>query len=323
MNSDTGATGLALLAFLGAGHTHTEEGRYQHTVTRGLRWLASHQSGDGNFFTGGDGHAALYSQAIACMAICESLAMTEDKALQKPAVKGLNFIIRAQNKTSGGWRYVPGFDADTSVLGWQLFALRSAQFAGFALPKNTIALTRRYVDSASTDRRRATYGYMPGWAPSPSMTAEGLLARQYLGWDRDHPAMVEGVSLVSSSLHADEMGRNIYYWYYATQLLHNFGGPTWDAWNAKMRDTLIAEQLTRPGCSRGSWDPTWPEPDAWGARAGRVYQTALSLLCLEVYYRFLPLYRTEELDLVEGMEKGRGKDPDAVVEKEKGPAGGR
>jgi len=33
--------------------------------------------------------------------------------------------------------------------------------------------------------------------------------------------------------------------------------------------------------------------------AGRLYQTSLSILTLEVYYRYLPLYRTAD---EEGME---------------------
>lgn len=309
MVSDTGATGMALLAFLGAGHNHQDEGRYKSTVTRGLRWLMSHQTGDGNFYTGGTFNAHLYSQAIATMAICEDLALTGDPDLRKAAQKGLTFIVRAQNKGSGGWRYVPTIDADTSVFGWQMFALRSGQFAGFAAPKNTVRLSKVYLDDTATDRRRITYAYQPGRAPSPVMTAEALLCRQYLGWAKDNPAMVEGVSLVSGDLHNGEEGRNIYYWYYATQLMHNIGGPEWLAWNAKVRDGLIAEQVRTAGCDRGSWDPTYPSDDAWGARAGRVYQTSLSLLTLEVYYRFLPLYRTEQLELATKDDEP-GKDAD-------------
>ena len=35
----------------------------------------------------------------------------------------------------------------------------------------------------------------------------------------------------------------------------------------------------------GSWDPD----TVWGGYGGRVYTTAMAALCLEVYYRYLPL----------------------------------
>lgn len=302
MTSDSAATGLALLAFLGAGQTHTQDGPYRENVVRGLKWLLTHRSGDGNYFTGGSPMAHLYSQAIATMAVCEALAMTGDPALKTPAEKGLGFILRAQNKVEGGWRYTPTIDGDTSVFGWQMFALRSGQFAGFSTPKNTVRLARLYLDHAASGRARKTYSYQPGRPITPVMTAEALLCRQYLGWPKDHPALVEGVSLVASDLDASE-DRNIYYWYYATQLLHNMGGPEWKAWNTRVRDGLVVEQVGEAGCAHGSWDPTWPQPDTWGSRAGRTYQTALSLLTLEVYYRFLPLYKTDDLELVGKEEK--------------------
>ena len=88
--------------------------------------------------------------------------------------------------------------------------------------------------------------------------------------------------------------RNIYYWYYATQLLHNMQNKAWKQWNVKVRDGLVAMQVTGDGCDRGSWSPVLPVPDRWGLRGGRLFQTSLSILTLEVYYRFLPLYRTTE-----------------------------
>ncbi|MEO1995275.1 MAG: hypothetical protein ABGZ17_08365, partial [Planctomycetaceae bacterium] len=60
----------------------------------------------------------------------------------------------------------------------------------------------------------------------------------------------------------------------------------WRTWNERVRDLLIAEQHTS-GAQAGSWDPY----GRWGSYGGRIYSTALSTLCLEVYYRFLPLYK--------------------------------
>ncbi len=91
----------------------------------------------------------------------------------------------------------------------------------------------------------------------------------------------------------DTSGRNIYYWYYATQVMHNQPGPAWDAWNRKMRHTLIDTQCRSGGCAAGSWDPNEPQVDAWGPDGGRLMMTSLSALTLEVYYRYLPLYKLD------------------------------
>ena len=89
---------------------------------------------------------------------------------------------------------------------------------------------------------------------------------------------------------SDNAIRDTYYWYYATQVMFNLGGPEWDQWNRTMRRMLIETQC-QDGCAMGSWDPERPTPDIWGMKGGRMVTTTLSTLTLEVYYRYLPLYR--------------------------------
>ena len=62
-------------------------------------------------------------------------------------------------------------------------------------------------------------------------------------------------------------------------------GDDWQAWNAALQRQLLHSQRF-DGERRGSWDP---DP-LWGGYGGRVYSTAMAALCLEVYYRYLPLY---------------------------------
>ena len=289
--SDTAATGLALLPFLGAGHIHTQPSRYQEQVRKGVDWLVSHQQKTGELYISGAFNARMYSHAIASMALCESYGISKDPRLKEPAQLAINFIIMSQNKYDGGWRYEPGMEGDTSVFGWQMFALRSARLAGLNVPKNTIRGCSHYLDEASADKMKMTYGYLPGRPSTPVMTAQGLLCRQYLGWTKDNPTLIRGVAAVWEELKLSE-DRNIYYWYYATQLLHNMQNKAWKQWNVKVRDGLIAMQVASKGCDHGSWSPIYPQPDRWGTKAGRLFETSLSILTLEVYYRFLPLYRT-------------------------------
>jgi Squalene-hopene cyclase C-terminal domain/Prenyltransferase and squalene oxidase repeat len=302
MVSDTAATGLALLPFLGAGHIHNQPSRYQQQVKSGIDWLLAVQQKSGELFLGGQIHSQFYSHAIAAMALCEAYGLSKDPRLQQPAQLAINFIAESQNKYDGGWRYSPGMEGDTSVFGWQMFALRSARLAGLNVSKNVIKGCSHYLDQASCDKSRITYSYLPGGNPTPVMTAEALLCRQYLGWPRDYPAMIKGVSGVWLELQADP-SRNIYYWYYCTQLLHNMQNKAWKQWNPMVRDGLIAQQIETKSCDQGSWSPFLPQPDRWGRQSGRLFQTSLSILTLEVYYRWLPLYRNNDIPAAEATPK--------------------
>ncbi len=326
MDTDTGATGLALLPLLGAGHIHNDpSSKYSTNVKKGIDWLVKHQKPDGDLFVGGTGITQMYSHALATMALCEAFAISGDEALKLPAQKGIDFIIASRCTTGvGGWRYTPGMEGDTCVFGWQMFALRSAALAGLKVPNSVVESCRSYLDEAAADPLKATYCYSPAENKGASiiMTAEGLLCRQYLGWPRDDPAMLQGAGMVFENLQRmAKMGiaeqarnnfRNIYYWYYATQLLHNLQGPAWEEWNATVREWLVKSQEHSKGCDDASWSPTRPINDFWGAQVGRHFLTCLSLLTLEVYYRYLPLYSEGDRDVADVLKaanpRGRSKD---------------
>ena len=73
--------------------------------------------------------------------------------------------------------------------------------------------------------------------------------------------------------------------------MHNMSGDDWDTWNRKIRGLLVNSQVRNVDqCADGSWDPA---KDAWGKRGGRLMQTSLSALTLEVYYQYLPIFKHE------------------------------
>jgi hypothetical protein len=161
--------------------------------------------------------------------------------------------------------------------------------AGLAIPSETYRGASRWLDSVRTGPSHALYAYQPGRGPTPAMTAEALLCRQYLGLPREDAAMRAGGTFLAANL-PDWKTRSSYYWYYATQVMYHLQGKPWTIWNAKLRGMLVSAQV-RSGPSAGSWHPHKPSHDEWGDRGGRLYETALSLLMLEVYYRYLPLYQ--------------------------------
>lgn len=281
--SDVGATGLALLAFLGAGQTHVG-GQYQRQVRKGLDWLIRQEKPDGDLRGNSTEKSAMYAQALATIVLCESLAMTGQEVLRGPAQKAVDFIVRAQH-AGGGWRYRPGQPGDTSVLGWQLMALHSAKSAGLKVPQATLDAASRFLDGVQ-EMGGSRYRYQPGRAPSHVMTAEGLLCRIYLGWKRDDPRLAEGVAYIAESYPPDKDQPDVYYWYYATQLLYQIGGDPWDKWNRQMRKILVDSQETE-GVQAGSWVPRGERAE----EGGRLYMTTLAICMLEVYYRYAPIFR--------------------------------
>jgi hypothetical protein len=288
-HSDAAGTAMGLLPFLAAGQTHKSKGPYAKSVNGGLTFLMRQQNQDGNL---AGGSYTMYAHGLATIALCEAYGLSKDTHIEKSAQGAVNFIERAQHPSTGGWRYTPGEEGDTSVVGWQVMALKSAQMAGLHVNTTALAGAQKFLKSASAGTANGLFCYTPGAGPTPTMTAVGLLCNQYMGTKRDSPLMKEGVDTLMHNLPARET-RSIYYWYYATQVMHNLPGSQWDDWNRRMRKILIESQV-KEGCAAGSWDPERPYPDPWGGAGGRMMMTSLSCLTLEVYYRYLPLYQLDD-----------------------------
>lgn len=143
--SDSAATSLALLPFLGAGQTHTT-GMHRDTVSRGLRRLMHMQKENGDLRADSVGQAGMYAHGQGAIVLCEAYAMTHDEVFHEPAQKAIDFIVKAQHD-AGGWRYEPKQPGDTSVVGWQLMALQSARAAGLSVPEETLQKAQGYLNS--------------------------------------------------------------------------------------------------------------------------------------------------------------------------------
>jgi len=287
------ATALALLPFLGAGQTH-REGQYAKNVRAGLYYLITNRmkiSPEGGSFLENGGN--MYSHGLAAIVLCEAYGMTHDKVLAAPAQQAMNFICNAQDPVGGGWRYQPRQKGDTSVVGWQLMALKSGAMSYLQVPKVTIQKAQAFLDSVQANDG-ATYGYLdPG--NGPGTTAVGLLCRMYLGWDKNHPGLQKGIEQLSkwgpSTNNSGPGKNNFYYNYYATQVMRHWEGEEWKKWNSVMRDYLVNTQAQK-GHETGSWFFE-DSGDHGKERGGRLYFTSLATLILEVYYRHMPLYRKQ------------------------------
>jgi len=288
MDNPAAATAMALLAFQGAGNTH-RNGKYHRNVAQAWRWLLRQQDRNGNFFQLGGFNHRFYTQGLCTIALCELYGMTKDPDYKEPAQRAVNYCLRSQSP-EGGWRYTPNSDSDVSVTGWVVMGLQSARMAGLHVPTDNLRRVEEFLDSVA-QYDGARYPYQQGDEVRLSMTAEALLMRQYLGWRRDDPRLVAGVEWITDKENLIDFrrNRNVYYWYYATQVAHHMEGDYWKRWNAVMREELPKQQVAR-GKEAGSWDPDNPTRDQWASQGGRLYVTCLSIYMLEVYYRYLPIY---------------------------------
>lgn len=301
---DTAGTAFGALCFLGAGITHKggpdkplELVEYRKRVFSAIRFLTRNQVGGDDKKKAGNLGGNMYAHALGTMALCEAYGLSGDENLRVYAQMAVRYLAESQHK-EGGWRYGPNQAGDMSATAWVFLAIRSSQLAGLPIGRSSLIRAERFVDSCAVGpegSKRSRYSYTPPTAESPqsarlALSAAGLLTRQYLGSKKDDPDLLAGCRYLAGNLppqSASALGE-IYYYHYATQVLHHMEGTEFDLWNHRMREHLLRTQETE-GHKAGSWSP---KGAAYGDRGGRIYSTAMALLTLETYYRHLPMYRT-------------------------------
>ena len=277
---DTGSTGLALLCFYGWDQSHNRESKYQSHTRKAIDWLVAQQKPDGDLRGGG----RMYCHGIAAIALCEAYGVSGDEALKEPAERAIAFILKAQSKSKGGWRYGPGEDSDTSATGWQYMAMHSARMAGIKVPESAFEGGRRWFDHAGGGKHGGIYGYTGPQAGKPAMVATGMFCRQLDLVPPTDPKMSESAEALKMQP-MKVRNPDFYYVYYATLALYQHQGPIWIGWNEQLKETLPLIQR-KDGNESGSWDLG----SGHAATGGRVVSTAMATLSLEVYYRLLPMY---------------------------------
>ncbi|MBK8268601.1 MAG: terpene cyclase/mutase family protein [Planctomycetes bacterium] len=317
--ADVGVSAMAALAFLGAGYTH-ENGPYGEHLSRVFSYILAQQSRDGSFSAGSSYQN--YNDAIAAIAIAESYILTKDPILRRPLERVIDKLVSCQQR-EGGWDLTDDISTgrnDSSVSSWVLMACKSARAAGVGGPLDTRIKLLAHYDHATLANGRvwhankrerdldkpanpreldiADRGYGPG------STATGLYARAAFGLRLDDPLAEKQVDLLLAELPslkdrirpATTAWHNEYYWYYGTMAMFNVGGEPWRRWNEALRTTILEQQerpVTPKGKHRhsfGSWPAFGPGWGEWGRSGGRIYATAINVLTLEIYYRYIPAY---------------------------------
>lgn len=316
-----GVTGLALLAFLGAGESPAY-GPHKDAVARGVAYLRGMQGADGRIGSPPGAHryrhlvsgpdprtpdivsitaGLMYDHAVATAALCEAYMLGGDPQIGASARKALNFVHAAKNPGLA-WRYAfpPDGENDTSVTGWMCWALATADAAGIEIRKDDLNDAVSWVEKMTNPMSgRTGYQQVGGECPRldeshvnfpadhiESMTSIGIMVRLFAGRrPRDDEFIDRGGARVDKAppkIDVHEGRVDFYYWFWGSMAMRQLGGKHWRQWSEALKPALLAcQRPDKDGCARGSWDPV----DAWSPVGGRVYSTAMCCMCLESYWR--------------------------------------
>lgn len=289
---DVAVTSLAVLAFLGAGNS-TKFGRYRRNVSKAVEWLMTQQNESG--------HAGphRYTGGIYTMALAEAFGMSEDPEIGRAAQRAVDWACKSQCAT-GAWDYQPkSTRSDTSVSGWWIMGLKSAKVAGLSIPSEVMNAARKYIEAATSPTGQVGYAYKDVTSVaqvkpekgSIRMTAVSLTCLQFLGAPRTD-ARVVGCANKSVANLPQANKFDFYEWYYQALGLFQMGVTSnyWQSFNEPMKRSLVTTQV-KVGTveqNKGSWNP---ESDEYGNGWGRVGQTAIGALMLEIYYRYEEIHK--------------------------------
>jgi prenyltransferase beta subunit len=283
----TGATSLAVMAFLAAGHV-PGEGPYGERLDRAVKWVLNQQQSSG-MIVASRSHGPLYCHGISTLMLAEVTGMV-DKSLaercRRALERGVRLLLEAQNvakddRHAGGWRYqTTSQDSDLSVTAWQLLALRAAKNIGCDVPAESIERAVNYVRKCHA-AENGGFAYQPGATPSSTRTGTGMVALEVCGRHLCDEVQRGAEYLRDKPLHPRE--QYFYYGaYYCSVAFYLVGGDERTAARRALADVLLERQGT---------DGSWQAENGSEQAAGKAYATSMAVLALAVDYHYLPIYQ--------------------------------
>jgi tetratricopeptide (TPR) repeat protein len=293
--SDLRATSLAILAFLGSGHSHLSTENYDtkpvgETVKKALQWMIAQQKADGSFGDPSSEHF-LEDHAISTLAMSEAYGSTASYELNKipaeqflrgPAQKAVDFLV-AHRVPDKGWPAKAKKDnPDPIASGWALFALKSAMLSELKVPADAVRQGLEWMIGTTLKARPASRD-MAG--------IFGVAVASFLGNKPDGELLLEVLSPISEALASQEAeGRDALFAYVSAVALRlGDNAVLWQSWRDRTKTTLVrGARFDDEGnaCPAGSWDALGPID---GSR-GRVITTALNIMTLEIIYRYANVF---------------------------------
>jgi prenyltransferase beta subunit len=281
----TAVSSLAGLALLASGNTPTR-GRYAPQVQQATEFLLSCSTKSG-LLTGAneDSGQPMHGHGFALLYLASVYGMESKQTLRTRTAdvvkKGVALTARGQSP-AGGWTYIPGSGDEGSVTVTQVQALRAAHNSGFLVPAGTIEEAVRYIERCSTPEGGIVYSLGSGGGPRLAISAAAI-ATLYNAGEYDAPVARRCLDYVWGEFKSHDNwskggGHDFYTHLYASQAFYMSGDKYWDEYYPAVRDQLLSMQNKEDG----SWD---------GDGIGKTYGTAISLIVLQLPYKYLPVYQ--------------------------------
>jgi hypothetical protein len=292
---NTGVCSLAVMAFLAAGHL-PGEGPFGDVLNRGIDFVVASQQSNGLLVKNAS-HGPMYSHAVATLMLAEVVGMTtgqRNRSVRDALAKAVKLLLNAQRLRRGlhrgGWRYQhTGHDADISVSGWCVMALKAAKNAGANVPVTAIDDAIDFIKRTKVAGGGFSYQARRG-GPNQARTGTGILCLEIAGYhqleaggQRHHPEAIAGGEWLLRHPFTRFNGSHFYYGiYYTCQAMFQLGGKYWQQWFGPLEKLILANQ---------NGDGSWPAEAGSAQGAGEIYATAMTVLALSVKYRYLPIYQ--------------------------------
>lgn len=283
--------GFALLTYLAHGETPMSP-EFGPTVQKAMQFLTNSMIATNDprgIGTGG------YINGIGTYALCEGYGMTKIPFLKPAAEKGIEALLKGQQPCGGfDYNYNKTKRWDTSVVGWQVQAMKAGYVAGCEnqdIPKG--------IENASRFLRNVAYangkfGYSTPGSGSWGVHSAGTLCLMLIG-EKECQEVKSAVTNLDEGYVPKWDDKttpvDLYCWYYATQVMFHSGQITWKKWNKTFSPMIVNNQK-----SDGHWEcgTGMGGKDAKASEYDPYYITCLCCLSLQVYYRYLPTYKMPE-----------------------------
>jgi squalene cyclase len=273
-------TGMALLAYLG--HCELQDSpTFGPTVQKGIDFLTSTPPDK----SVGAGNYGSYSHPIRAYALCEAYTMTKIPKLKEYAKRAAEFVIKGQNE-SGGWAYGygkgPVAHTDLSVTGWNIQALKAAALTGIPIDGLDESMDKAVAYTKRCQDKSGKFAYKEGSGGKPSLTGTGVLCLQIWKNASSKEAQL-GLDWIIANQKKEWKQIDVYEWYYHAQACFQATGVSggskyWRAWNKEFQQIVCGAQAS---------DGHWPHGKHFHGDTD-IYRTTMTILMLEVYYRYMP-----------------------------------